>query len=1106
MALSDHAIKYPRLVVLGALLLFGLGLFAFLDLPKERTPRIKLPVIVVAVPNPGSSPSTNESQIIRKIEDESASLNGIKRDGGVFSHAMNDLALVQFVFNEDRKTTEAKRDVESLINRIKGDFPPNAQQNPGPVVSEVTFDQFPIVQIFVSAGIDAQQRRRVAERLKTIVEKVDGVSAVDIFGGYEREVQIEVNPHRMALYGFSYHDIESALRRANIEAPSGSIQTGGGSDQSVRTQTRLSSMDEIAQVPLGAREGKPIVLADVARVEMGHKPVKSLARYGGQDAVVLLVRAKSDIDVLAAANSVQTSVDRFIADKSAEDTHIGTVRSQAREINYMLHELGSDAWQGMLLLVVVLWLVFGWRNAALISISLPFSLVVMAAFMWIAKKTFLPDIAVNNMTLFAVILVMGEIVDGAIVVGENIYRHRELGRSPVDAARRGINEVSTALLASYGTTFAGYSAMFLVRGTMGEYLKFLPIVSIFSLFASLIGLYFVKPLVSVYLMEKPKRVAEFVERLDLEKATSERDREVAYAEAEIAHSRLKRAYGVVLDSALQHRWLVLGLVVLSTLVPVGLFASGAIPYEFFPETDSPVVEVRFELPLGSSMEKRTALVAAQIEQAVNAAVREDEWYRPSANAERVKPVTTIGDPGALNSRIDAEDGIGPEFGMVYVELESAERRHRTASQIRKAIMDALPPMPGVIVRVSSPTEGPPAGAPVMLRVVGQPDTPLEELADRADQLATLLRGTPGCRDVTTDYRVRPEVTVTPRREIASLFGVDAAQLATSVSYALEGMRVGEVNFGGREKIDLRLRNLETNRTELRELTDLPLRSPTGRIVSIAQVADVDRVLSPAVIEHYDRKRVVRIRANLEPGAMADSVKKSVIAALRPELTPTQQHSLAVDRHNKVMQSTDRWFVEFGGENELRDEAAFDLQLALIVAVLANYVLLVLKFNNFVEPLIVVFSVPLSLIGVALAFLFCGLNFSVMAMIGIVAVSGVVVDNAILKLEFISHWRKLGLPVSQAVRYAGLLRIRPIMLTMLVAVGGLLPAALNIGGGGEVWVPLSVAFIGGLSFATAVQLLVVPVMYFTFCGGRQKDEAAPDASTETPEVSTVPAGA
>lgn len=1098
MNLIDRAIEAPRLVILGVALLCILGLYAIFTLPKERTPRIKLPVIVVAVPNPGSSPSTNESQIIRKIEEAAGSLTGLKEQGGILAHAMNNLAVVQFVFNEGFKSTESKRDVESLINKIKGEFPPNAQQNPGPIVTEVTFDQFPIIQIFIAGGGDGQQRRRIAERMRPLIDKVEGIASVDIFGGLEREVQIEVDPHRMALYGFTYAQIESAIRRANLEAPSGAIQTSAGTDQNVRTQTKLASLEEIAQVPLGAREGKPLLLADLAKVSMGHKPVKSLARFGGQDAAVLLVHGKNDIDVLAAANHVQKVVDDFVASKAGEDTHIGTVRSQAREINYMLKEIGTDAWQGMLLLVAVLWVVFGWRNATLISISLPFSIIVMAAFMWLAKHTFMPDMAINNMTLFAVILVMGEVVDGSIVAGENIYRHRELGRSPVDAAKRGIEEVRTALLASYGTTFAGYSAMFLVRGTMGEYLKLLPIVSIFSLLAAMIGLFFVQPLVSVYLMRQPQKQSAAIASAQVHDQMTEAQREVAYADAEIASSRLKRGYGVILQSALQHRWLVLGLVFGTTLIPVGLFLSGAIGFEFFPQADVPVVEVRFELPLGSSMEKRTAEVAGAIEKAVVAAVQPDEWYRPSSTSPRVKPVTTIGDPGALNIRLDAQDGIGPEFGMVYVELESAEHRRRSAAQIRQAILDALPPLPGVIVRITSPVEGPPAGAPIVLRVLGQSETTHQALAERAAELVKLLSSIPGCRDVTSDYRVRPELVVSPHREVASLFGVDAAQIATSVNYALEGVKVGEVDFGGRDKIELRLRNFETNRSQLRDLTDLPLRSPTGRIVSLDQVADVDRTLNPSVIEHYDRKRVVSVRAHLEPGILADDIKAALVAALRPDLSPAQQRALTIERKSKVLESNDRYTLDFGGENELRDEAAFDLQLALVVAMLANFIILVIKFNRFVQPLIIVFSVPLSLIGVTIAFLLCGLHFSIMAMIGVVAVSGVVVDNAILKVEFINHWRRLGAPMEKAVMYAGLLRIRPILLTTLVTVGGLLPAALNIGGGGEVWVPLSVAFIGGLSFSTVVQLLIVPLMCYTFSGEPKPSPSAPAALVALPE--------
>ncbi|MCC7193022.1 MAG: efflux RND transporter permease subunit [Phycisphaeraceae bacterium] len=1078
MDVTAKVIAYPKLVILATVILCGLGVGAMFTLPKEKSPRVKLPVITVAVPNPGAPPSTNESQIIRKIEEQAGTLRGLKDSGAVHSQALHGMALVQFVFEDDVSVKDAKADVESLINRIKGEFPPEAQQNPGPIINDVGFENFPIIQVFVAGGADGRQRRQIAERLKTQMEKVEGVAGVDIFGGLEPEVQIELDPNRMSIYGFTYQQVEGAIRHANHEAPSGAIESSDGGDLRVRTSSRLKNIEEIKEIPLGQRQGKPVILADIAtKIYVGHKPLDSIARYDGKDAAVLLARPKTDVDVLAAANAIQSTVDRFVANKENQGTQIGTVRSQAREIHYMLNQLTSNAWQGTLMVVIMLWIVFGWRNAAIISTAFPFCLLVTFALMWLAKHTIYPGLAINNMVLFAMILVVGEVADGSIVVGENIYRHRELGRGPLEAARRGMAEVGVPVLFAYATTVASFAPLFLVRGVMGEFLRQLPIVTIFALIAAVLVDHFLLPVMSVYLMKSPPRKKGDCDATGQPVADlSQDEEEIANAETLSRASRMSRGYGWIMDHLIPHRGLVMTLAAVAVIIPMGLFFIGAVGFELFPEADTPVIEVNFELPLGSSMEKKSVEVASTIEAAVNRAVRPEEWYQPSPGSPRVRPVTTIGEAGRLNTRLDAPVGTGPEFGMVYVELELAADRQRSNSQIRKAIEDELPAMPDVIVHVTSPKEGPPAGAPVVVRVLAQRETSLDELAQRSKSLERLLRTIPGTRDVTSDFRRRNELNATPNRAVAGLYDIDAQQIATSVSYALEGVRVGSVDFGGDEEIDLRLRNAPSDRDQVEDIKNLPLRSPTGKQPTLGAVADVDRTMSAHVIQHYDQKRVINIRCQLDEGVLPDDVKRQLVAALRTDLSETQRHALVQSHSNRVLLSDDEVVVEFGGENQLRDEAFIDLNLAMAIALIGNLVIFVFQFNNFRQPLLILGSVPLSFVGVALGLLLWGLNFSVSAMIGVVALSGIVVDNAMVLVEFANKMRDHGVPVERAVVYAGQLRMRPLILTTLTNVVGLIPVAFNLSGGGELWQPLAVAIMAGLGFSTVIQLFVVPLAY------------------------------
>ncbi|WP_432800128.1 efflux RND transporter permease subunit [Poriferisphaera sp. WC338] len=1093
MSISDYAIEKPRLVILAGILLCLLGFAAAMSLPKERTPRAKLPVIIVAIPNPGSSPATNEAQIIRKIEEEVGTLTGLRDEGAVLSQSVNGAGLIQFIFDDGVEVKEAKRDVESLINRIKGEFPEDAQTDPGPIVTDIAFEDFPVIQVVIAGGDDSKQRRRIAERIKRQIEGVQGISAVDIFGGLEDEVTIDIDPDQMTLYGFTYGQVAAAISNANMDSPTGEISAKTGVEARVRAKTKLADLHAIEMIPVGMEDNKPVMLRDIAEVKMGHKDPVSLARYDGDDAVVLLARAKTDVNVLGAAETIQSMVDQFIADGNGENTIIGTVRSQAREIRYMISQLGMSAVYGTMLVIIILWVALGWRNAFLIGIAVPFAILTSGALMWLAKRTFMPDIAINNMTLFALILIIGMVVDGCIIVGENIFRHRELGEAPVDAAKRGIHEVGPSLIGAYLTTFAAFGPMFLIRGVMGDFMSLLPTVVMFALLAAMLVDHFLLPVMSMYVMKVPRNKIINIDRDKLAQLTPD-EIEIQNADASATSSSVRRVYGRMIQYALHHRLQVLALSVVVSLTPVFLFVMGAIRFEFFPKADTPILQVYFEMPLGSSMEMKTVAAAAEIEKSVLRAVREEEWYQPPGSTYRVRPVTTIGEPGALNTNLDNGQGAGPEFGLVYIELELAENRDRTAEEIRKAVVAELPDIPGLKVHARVQEEGPPTGAPVLIRIMGQSDTSFDRLAEKANEIEQFLTKMPGTYDVESDYRLRPEIVISPNRATASLYDVTTQQIASSINFALEGVRVSDVDFGGDEEIDIRIRNTKSKRDDFYDMRNLPLRTENGSIVSLSQVADVQRQHNANVIRHYDQKRVINVRAQLEDGVIPDDIKSMLVSELRPDLSSTQQHRLVIDRKNKVIQSDDEVIVEFGGENSVRDDAVEDLNTAFIVAACSMMIILTVKFNSFLQPLIILFSVPLSLVGVSIGLMLCGFYFSVSAMIGVVALSGIVVNDAIVLVDFINHLKKAGLSTEKACIRAGQLRLRPIFLTTVTTIGGLIPLALNISGGGEFWQPLTISIMFGLGFATLLQLFIIPLSYYTFI--REEKNSLLDPTTHS----------
>jgi multidrug efflux pump subunit AcrB len=310
------------------------------------------------------------------------------------------------------------------------------------------------------------------------------------------------------------------------------------------------------------------------------------------------------------------------------------------------------------------------------------------------------------------------------------------------------------------------------------------------------------------------------------------------------------------------------------------------------------------------MEKRTAQVAREVEAAVLRAVRPEEWNSDTPDGQPVKPVTLLGRPDALNINLQESTNAGPEFGKVYVELSLPGTRQRDSEAIRAAIEREMPPLPGVTVRTVAFKEGPPSGRPIGVRILGQNAT-YEELEVLADQIEAILRSVPGAKDVVTDYRLRQEIEVEPNRVMSRIFDIDAADIASSVHFALEGLKVGEVDFGRDETIDIRLRNRPGDRDEVEDLANLPIRSPTGKVVALEQVASIERRAGANVLKHYDSQRVINVECDLHEGVLTDDVKLALVQALRPDLSTAQQRALTLDRQNKIISSTDKFTIEFG---------------------------------------------------------------------------------------------------------------------------------------------------------------------------------------------------
>lgn len=1078
----DRAIERPRLVFACTILACIVGVIAAATLPRERTPRVRMPVVTVIVPNPSASPNTNESQVVDVIEREAASLDGLRSHGGMISEARHGSAIVRFQFSNNVDSLDARRDVESLINRVQGDLPAAARSNPGPSVEDVAFEDWPLIQILIAGGESPQQRRRVARGLRSEARRLPGVSGVDMFGDLASEVLINVDQELLSLYRLTRDDLIRAVQLGLQESPAGVIETGSGSEIRVQMRQRSDELAHIRRIPIDAREGSLVVLEDVAEVQFDRAPASTLARFNGEDATVLLVRPRKDADLLATARKVGELVEEFNASGKAEQTTITTGRSLTRQIQSMLHQLGSSAAWGALTILVLLTYFLGWRNSIIIISAVPMALLATAAALWLAKRSVLPDLAINNMVLFAVILVTGLVVDGSIIVGENICRHRESGLGPLQAAQKGVAQVGPSLITAHLTTLAAFAPMLFIGGVVGEFLGVMPIVVLFALIAALLIDHIVLPVLSVRFMQTPSPSG---------RGDRDGNATLMSSDREIERQRIESAttYAGIFRCMLRRRAMILTAAFALMTAPIVAIATGMLGLTFFPESDIPIVEVHFELPPGSSL-NQTATAAELIERSVMEAVRTEEWYQATADAVPSGPVTTLGEPGALNTNLDGQQGIGPEYGMIFIELVDARDRARSVFEIRQAIESNLPMLPGVLMHVRSPSDGPPAGAPVVLRVIADEHTSMETIAARSASIERLLTSFDGASDVRSDLRHRLSMEVSPNQDVAALMGVNVYDINQTVSYALDGQRIAELDLGTDEPVHVRVQGRRGAGDARQDLEDFPLRGASGKIARLGQVASVTHARDVDVIRHYDGRRVVNIRADLRPGVIPDDIKQELITALRPELSATDRFGLL--RGDDSLLSDAEVTIDFGGENEARDEALADLHTALLIAVGAMVIILLTQFNSIVQVLIVLGSVPMSIVGVVLGLIACGLSFSISSMIGLVALSGIVVNDAIVLVEFYNRLRHEGQSPEEAAINAGRLRLRPILLTTMTTIAGLIPLSLNLYGGGEFWQPLAITIMSGLAGATLLQLFIVPLMCCTFC--RRSSEPRPCRET------------
>lgn len=1031
MTLTDLAIRKSMTAIALMVLVIILGIYSYVVLPRESSPDIKIPYVMVYAPYYGTSPEDIENLVTRKLEKQLKSVADLEE---MVSTSSEGTSTVVLEFKPSVDMSDALQKVRDAVEMAKPDLPQDVRDDL--LVYEISSTDWPIMQIVLSGPFDLGELKKVGEDVQEILEQIRGVLSVDLTGGVEREVRIDVDPQRLRFYGIALEDVKDALSLENVTLPGGEIGLGTY-EYAVRVLGEFDQIEMIPDLIVNPGERTPVHIRDLATVTFGYRDRETISRKEGRESVTLSVKKRSGENIIAIADEIHATLDRLQAGVLPEGTTVEVMVDMSVTIRDMVTELENNILSGLILVVVVLFLFLGFTNSLFVGVAIPFSMLI--SFVVLNAV----GITLNMVVLFSLILALGMLVDNAIVIVENVYRHRVAGAGSDAAASRGTRQVASAVIASTLTTLCAFGPLAFWPGIMGEFMKYLPITVIVVLSSSLLVALVFNPVLCAKFMRVPDAAREghrFGDRL------------MGFG---------LRTYEPTLLWALRHRAITLiGMVLLlvGSMAAYGRFNSGV---ELFPDTDPTYAFVQVSAPSGTRIEQSDHY-ARSVEQAIDQ-IPDLKVY-----------VTEVGSAG--DNGFGSGSGAPPHLTRLSMEFVKHEDRAHSSRDLLERLRGMLAGFTGAELTIDKQEEGPPTGAPVNIEIVGED---FERIGEIAAMVKARIEDIPGLVNLKDDFdRGLPQLVVRPDREKAARMGLRAMDLASTVLTAIKGDDVGKYRVG-EDEYDIVVRFAPEARASAEHLADLTV-FYEGESIPLTSFADVEFTTGIASIQRIDGKRVVTVSGDAATGFNGNAL-----------LAEAQSRLAGLDLPAG-------YTVEYTGESEDQEEASAFLSKAFFLAVMLIFVVLVTQFDSVMIPVVILNTVLLSLIGVFFGLLVTHTPFGIiMTGVGVISLAGIVVNNAIVLLDYIQKLRADGLEKMDAIVEAGRTRFRPVILTAITTVLGLIPLTtgvsfnfnrlfdgrwerlITIGGeSSQWWGPMGVAVIWGLGVATFLTLVVVPVMYST----------------------------
>ena len=1034
---SQIAIRNPAFIFIMILVISLAGFNAYKSIPREAAPDIQIPLLIVTIPFPGASPEDVESLITNKAEQELQTIKNLKK---IKSTSSESVAVLTLEFTSDFDISNARTKVREKMDKIKPDFPSDAEDYQ---ITEINLSEQPLMILNIAGDMGLLGLTDLADEVKEEIEGIPGILEVRRAGGLEKEIRVYVNPEKLNYYNLDLNQVSSSIRSENTNLPGGSV-TMGPTKYLIRVPGEFINPEGINEALISAPNQVPVRVKDLAKVVFGFKEITSKSRLDGIESVSLSIVKRSGENLLAIRDQVKLIIQR-LEQEYGDEVKFSILSDQGERVQRIVNDLENNILSGFVLVFLVLLLVMGISNALLVAIAIPLSFLASMIILNVMGFT------LNIVVLFSLILSLGLLVDNAIVIVENIFRHRQAGKNRIDAAILGTKEIAIPVTTSTITTVAAFFPLIFMPGIAGEFIGFLPKTLIVTLSSSLLVAVIINPVLCSTLMRVKvgKEITSDFDELKL-----------------VEKSKILGVYQYALRKVLRFRLITLLAFIFLFVGTFYWYGKNTFPrkrIEFFPKTEPSEAVVNIRAPLGTTLDVSDKYVTS-VEDFVSKDQKKLDALVANVGQRRGSGASSAGSTTTYLSHL-------------VLDFPNWQNWIEKPSSIIKKLRQKLDQMVGVEIKLAEARSGPPTGMALNLEIRGED---FNQMSVAVEAIKQKIKNIPGLVDLTDDFdRSRPELKVIIDRDKASRLGLRARDIANTVRTAFNGKKVS-VFRDGTEEYDIWVQLDQSFRSNQSDLSSLFIYTPSGEPVRLSEIARVDSGPSYGSIRHVDTVRTITISGDAfrMPGPVLVMKAKQVLNKLDLPQGVTFQ---------------------FTGEDENRKESQIFIGRALIIAVFMILVIMVAQFNSIALPLIVISSVLMSVMGVIIGLIVHDRPFGIiMTGVGTVALAGIVVNNAIVMLDYVIKLRKKGYQRNEAMILAAAVRFRPVALTAVTTVLGLVPIAIGMdidfsrdsiilfgAASASFWKSMALAIMYGLGVTTLLTLFLLPALYSLVEGGKER---------------------